>query len=146
MSPLPNVITNSATESVEEIVLPFAKDIPFWKKFESMEAFTRTPQRPHFGPLVETHDEVLREGAAYGLMWSFSRLTEKVENMEKDFPISQLDLYKQSFATLEEHGFHVRDSLSRINELSSAKDGQANMSEEQKGFDESGKEPKLNKV
>ncbi|KAL6127947.1 hypothetical protein ACLB2K_071308 [Fragaria x ananassa] len=45
--------------------LPFVKLSPLWEHFESMEAFKKFPQKPHFRPLAKMKD-IFREGSAIG--------------------------------------------------------------------------------
>ncbi|CAA7050572.1 unnamed protein product [Microthlaspi erraticum] len=160
--------SSQLNESVEEIVLPFAKRSPYWKEFETMEAFRITPQRPHFLPLLKAYDhnlEFIRESIAVGLMMGYSEYSDIVRNLDNEAPVSKLMHYKKTFVALEEHGFHVGEILSKIDEVLSVKAGQGNTSEEpekkmrdtkdgqgdiseepeKKMTDESTKEPKRNK-
>ncbi|CAA7051892.1 unnamed protein product [Microthlaspi erraticum] len=135
---------SSASSSLEEVVLPFAKTMRYWKEFESMEAFRITPQGPHFLPLLKAYDNSLvfiRESIAVGFMKGYS------EYWNSETPVSKLMLYKEAIVVLEEYGFRVGELLTKIDEVLSVKDGQGNISEEpeKKMTDESTKEPKRNK-
>ncbi|KAF3610011.1 hypothetical protein DY000_02050900 [Brassica cretica] len=106
------------------VVLPFAKELSFWKELQTREVFQRAPpQAPHFSPLVG-ESEVFREGQALGLMLTFSKLVESVKDLEPDVLMSQLDSLKASFAKLKKHGFNVSAPLTRINKLLALKDRQ----------------------
>ncbi|XP_010544954.1 PREDICTED: DUF724 domain-containing protein 7-like isoform X2 [Tarenaya hassleriana] len=105
------------------IVLPFVKRSPIWETVEGMEVFKTVPQRPHFSPLLETREEY-REGSAIGMMVTFSRLLEKVNELQLDEPRSTLESINQCLLDVEKHGFDVASPLCRINELMSIKDKQ----------------------
>lgn len=79
-----------------------------------------TPQRPHFGPLIKLPD-VIREQCALAFLDMFFNISVQVHN---HFPISQvqLDLHKETLVQLEESGFDVTATLSRIDDLLSRKD------------------------
>uniref|UniRef100_A0A1J3IMX4 Uncharacterized protein n=1 Tax=Noccaea caerulescens TaxID=107243 RepID=A0A1J3IMX4_NOCCA len=137
---------NESASSLEEIVLPFAKRLSSWEEFESMEAFRITPQRPHFLPLLKEFNlEFFREATAVGLMMGYSEYSDIVRNLDNESPVSKLMIYKEKIVYLEEHGFHVGELLSKIDEVLSVKAGQGHTSEEPEKKMTDTKEPKLNK-
>ena len=105
------------------IVLPFVKKSPCWKVLESMDIFKAMPQRPHFNTLLECEEES-REGDAIGAMVKFSGLLEKVNNIQVDDSVTEINRIKECFLKLEEHGFDVTAPCSRIDKLLSVKERQ----------------------
>lgn len=111
--------------------LPFVKSSPLWKTIESMEIFKALPQNPHFRPLVKC-TEAYREGLAIGNMVTFSSLVEKISKLQFGDPRSIFDSYLEGLRDLEKQGFDVTLLRSRINEMISFKDREAQILNESK--------------
>ncbi|ESQ40603.1 hypothetical protein EUTSA_v10016065mg [Eutrema salsugineum] len=118
------------------------KTLAEWKECESTEAFKRWPQRPHFNaPGFLQIPLVVRERFALALFQSFLDVVEELENQGKDIPRSRLDKQKEGLVALEmSYGFDSRGPLSKIEEILSVKDKEADLLEEQHG-DKSSEEP-----
>lgn len=134
---IPNVVDNSAAD-VEEpqakrtlMTLPFVKNLPFWKTFETEEVYKTVLQNPHFSPLVEVKEDI-REWSAVGMMVSFYGLLQEVKDLRLDVSSSKLSSLSSSFAELEKHGFDIATPQSRIDKVFSLQDGRAKKVEERK--------------
>ncbi|CAA7036549.1 unnamed protein product [Microthlaspi erraticum] len=103
------------------VLLPFEKNLPIWKRFETMEVFKTFP---HFKPLLETRKES-REKYAVGMMLTFSSLLEAVKDVQPEDPISSLSSLSDSFAELQKYGFDVKVPELQISKLLSLRDWQA---------------------
>ncbi|KAG2258890.1 hypothetical protein Bca52824_078184 [Brassica carinata] len=120
---LNNAVVETPKAKDSTMVLPFVKKSPCWKVLESMEIFKAMPQRPHFNPLLECEEES-REGDAIGAMVKFTGLLEKVNNIQGDDSVTEINRIKECFLKLEEHGFDVTAPCSRIDKLLSVKESQ----------------------
>ncbi|KAL0653218.1 hypothetical protein Bca4012_095909 [Brassica carinata] len=120
---LNNAVVETPKAKDSTMVLPFVKKSPCWKVLESMEIFKAMPQRPHFNPLLECEEES-REGDAIGAMVKFTGLLEKVNNIQVDDSVTEINRIKECFLKLEEHGFDVTAPCSRIDKLLSVKESQ----------------------
>ncbi|VVB13639.1 unnamed protein product [Arabis nemorensis] len=98
-------------QDLYEIVYPFAKTSSKWKQYESMD----TPQRPHFATMVQMPLS-MREFCALAFMQMFYDISYKLHN---GVPLSQVELegHKETLVCLENEGFDVTATLSRIDEL-----------------------------
>ncbi|PIA45964.1 hypothetical protein AQUCO_01600309v1 [Aquilegia coerulea] len=96
--------------------LPFIKSSFMWPQFESMEVFLSLPQQPHFNPLM-VQDEYLREGAAIGLMLSFTQLVEATRMAQLDDSGNMFDTKLKALQFLEEHGFAIQPIRTQLVEL-----------------------------
>ncbi|KAL4572186.1 hypothetical protein LXL04_018955 [Taraxacum kok-saghyz] len=86
---------------------PFKISSPaLWKTIESMEAFTKIPQNPHFRPL-EGIKESAREGLAIGSMVTFSGVLDKTCGLRFEDPRSTIEECLEIVGELESHGFEV---------------------------------------
>ncbi|PIA45970.1 hypothetical protein AQUCO_01600314v1 [Aquilegia coerulea] len=112
--------TTSTQPSLEpsplESGLPFIKSSFMWPQFESMEVFRSMPQQPHFDPLKE-QDEYLREGAAIGLMVSFTKLIEVTRKAQLDDSKCMFDVKLDALQILEGYGFTVEPIRNQLVKL-----------------------------
>ncbi|XP_024004852.1 DUF724 domain-containing protein 5-like [Eutrema salsugineum] len=109
----------------EEDTNLFEKTSTKWKEYESMDAFKRTPQRPHFSPLIKK-PSIVREDYALIIMETWLDISEALHTPGTDVSLSQLE----TLLHLETHGFDV-DELLLLTMYKGLK--QANTMEEQKG-------------
>ncbi|XP_060675520.1 DUF724 domain-containing protein 1-like [Ziziphus jujuba] len=96
--------------------LPFVKTFPIWQQFESMEAFRRLPQNPHFQPLMESK-EIYREGFAIGNMFAFLSLVQMITKLEIEAPGELFIEATETLVEMERMGFNVEALQGRLNEL-----------------------------
>ncbi|KAM1183336.1 hypothetical protein ACFX19_001721 [Malus domestica] len=97
--------------------LPFVKSYPeIWEKVESMDAFRRYPQKPHFYPLVKC-GELSRESLAIAKMLTFASLVEKTSKVNIEVPDDFFDSSFQEIGDLETFGFDVKAVRDRLNSL-----------------------------
>ncbi|KAM1162679.1 hypothetical protein ACFX13_001719 [Malus domestica] len=97
--------------------LPFVKSYPeIWEKVESMDAFRRYPQKPHFCPLVKC-GELSRESLAIAKMLTFASLVEKTSKVNIEVPDDFFDSSFQEIGDLETFGFDVKAVRDRLNSL-----------------------------
>ncbi|XP_068315931.1 DUF724 domain-containing protein 7-like isoform X2 [Pyrus communis] len=96
---------------------PFVKSYPeIWQKVESMDAFRRYPQKPHFYPLVKC-GELSRESLAIAKMLTFASLVEKTSKLNIEVPDDFFDSSFQELSDLETFGFDVKGVRDRLNSL-----------------------------
>ncbi|XP_009362733.2 uncharacterized protein LOC103952782 isoform X2 [Pyrus x bretschneideri] len=96
---------------------PFVKSYPeIWQKVESMDAFRRYPQKPHFYPLVKC-GELSRESLAIAKMLTFASLVEKTSKLNIEVPDDFFDSSFQELGDLETFGFDVKGVRDRLNSL-----------------------------
>ncbi|KAM1368269.1 hypothetical protein PS1_001619 [Malus domestica] len=96
---------------------PFVKSYPeIWEKVESMDAFRRYPQKPHFYPLVKC-GELSRESLAIAKMLTFASLVEKTSTVNIEVPDDFFDSSFQELGDLETFGFDVKAVRDRLNSL-----------------------------
>ncbi|KAM1471209.1 hypothetical protein COP2_042901 [Malus domestica] len=97
--------------------LPFVKSYPeIWEKVESMDAFKRYPQKPHFYPLVKC-GELSRESLAVAKMLTFASLVEKTSKLNVEDPDDFFDSIFEELGDLETFGFDVKAVHDRLNSL-----------------------------
>ncbi|KAB2602789.1 hypothetical protein D8674_003794 [Pyrus ussuriensis x Pyrus communis] len=97
--------------------LPFVKSYPeIWEKVESMDAFKRYPQKPHFYPLVKC-GELSRESLAVAKMLTFASLVEKTSKLNIEDPGDFFDSIFEELGDLETFGFDVKAVRDRLNSL-----------------------------
>lgn len=114
--------------------LPFVKNTPIWKAIESMEAFQKMPQNPHFRTL-DSCKESSREGLAIGYMVTFASVVEKTSKLQFDDPRSIIEENLETLLELESHGFDVNKPRNRLTGLLLMKD-------KLEEFDDQKKKPK----
>ncbi|KAB2598397.1 hypothetical protein D8674_001317 [Pyrus ussuriensis x Pyrus communis] len=96
---------------------PFVKSYPeIWQKVESMDAFRRYPQKPHFYPLIKC-GELSRESLAIAKMLTFASLVEKTSKLNIEVPDDFFDSSFQELGDLETFGFDVKGVRDRLNSL-----------------------------
>ncbi|XP_050387204.1 DUF724 domain-containing protein 7-like [Argentina anserina] len=95
---------------------PFEKKSPFWKILESMDAFKRFPQQPHFQPLLKIK-MVCREGVALGRMLLFSAVVEYTSKLLVDDPSDSINDILEALVELEQMRFDVKVLQDRLNRL-----------------------------
>ncbi|XP_062001534.1 DUF724 domain-containing protein 1-like isoform X2 [Rosa rugosa] len=100
--------------------LPFVKKSPFWKMLESMDAFKRFPQQPHFKPLLKVK-MLCREGLALGGMHIFAAVVEYISKLQVDDPSDSINDILEALVELERLGFDVKALQDRLNELQDMK-------------------------
>ncbi|XP_040370498.1 DUF724 domain-containing protein 7 isoform X2 [Rosa chinensis] len=100
--------------------LPFVKKSPFWKMLESMDAFRRFPQQPHFKPLLKVK-MLCREGLALGGMHIFAAVVEYTLKLQVDDPSDSINDILEALVELERLGFDVKALQVRLNELQDMK-------------------------
>ncbi|KAL7149619.1 hypothetical protein ABFS83_05G053500 [Erythranthe nasuta] len=125
------MIPESALVAAESQVLPFVKNTVLWTTIESMEAFQKAPQRPHFKPLEQVK-ESSREGLAIGYMVTFCGVVERALGLRFDSPKSATDDILETIVDLEMHGFDVKVVRDRVNWLLSVKDNEEKLEVESK--------------
>lgn len=113
--------------------LPFMITTPLWKTIESMEAFRKIPQKPHFGPL-ESVKESGREGLAIGSMVTFSTVVDKTCALRFEDPRSAIEDCLETLLELEPHGFEVELIRDRLTQLLLIKDRQEELEQRSKGI------------
>nr|VDD47196.1 unnamed protein product [Brassica oleracea] len=116
--------------------LPFTKKSPYWKTYETTEAFKSVPQRPHFSTLLEAKKDFFLESAAVGMMVSFYGFLDEVKDLKLDDSTSKLHDLSVSFVELEKNGFDVEAPQAVISKVLSLKDVRDKKSEEQKRYEE----------
>lgn len=116
--------SSKASERHMEIVaysdaenLPFVRSTPLWQTLESMEAFQKIPQRPHFRPLLEGVKESAREGVAIGTMVMFSTVVDKTRGLKFEDPRSVIEDCLETLVELEDNGFDVNVIRERLTGL-----------------------------
>lgn len=133
---------NKSTQSTATIVMvgselvkiqttPFVKSSPIWKNVESLEAFKRLPQKPHFSPLIDCK-EAIREGSAIGHMLTFATLVDKTSKLKVDDPRELFTSYLETLADLEMLGFDVKAVAGRLNKLLWIKDRRDQLQDQSK--------------
>ncbi|KAL7110888.1 hypothetical protein ACP275_05G054100 [Erythranthe tilingii] len=125
------MIPESALVAAESQVLPFVKNTVLWTTIESMEAFQKAPQRPHFKPLEQVK-ESSREGLAIGYMVTFCGVVERALGLRFDSPKSATDDILETTVDLEMHGFDVKVVRDRVNWLLSVKENEEKLEVESK--------------
>ncbi|KAG9150306.1 hypothetical protein Leryth_017617 [Lithospermum erythrorhizon] len=120
---------DTSITTADEPELPFVKCSSLWKAVESMEAFCKIPQNPHFRPLQQ-YKESLREGFAIAFMVNFSSVVEKISMLRFDDTKEKIDDILDSLKDLETHGFDVQVLRDRITELESIKEDHKKLSQE----------------
>jgi hypothetical protein len=131
----------SATKSGKEIIImqdeeevfvgPFMKCSPLWKTLESMDAFKRIPQNPHFSNLSNC-EEQFREGLAIGCMVTFANTVDRISKLKISDPTSLVERYFETLAELENHGFNVEMYKACLKELIAKKVRDNQLQEESK--------------
>lgn len=116
--------------------LPFTKKSPYWKTYETTQAFKSVPQRPHFSTLLEAKKDFFLESAAVGMMVSFYGFLDEVKDLKLDDSTSKLHDLSVSFAELEKNGFDVEAPQAVISKVLSLKDVRDRKAEEQKRYEE----------
>ncbi|WZY96237.1 hypothetical protein YC2023_068566 [Brassica napus] len=116
--------------------LPFTKKSPYWKTYETTQAFKSVPQRPHFSTLLEAKKDFFLESAAVGMMVSFYSFLDEVKDLKLDDSTSKLHDLSVSFAELEKNGFDVEAPQAVISKVLSLKDVRDRKAEEQKRYEE----------
>ncbi|XP_071699571.1 DUF724 domain-containing protein 7-like [Rutidosis leptorrhynchoides] len=112
--------------------LPFAKSTLLWKTLESMEAFQKIPQQPHFRPLLKNVKESNQEGAAIGMMVMFSTVVDKTRGLKFDDPRGEIEDCLETLLELEDNGFNVNVIRERLKGLVGQKDTHDELAEESK--------------
>ncbi|KAK9055875.1 hypothetical protein SSX86_026962 [Deinandra increscens subsp. villosa] len=120
--------------------LPFVRTTSLWKTIESMEAFQKLPQKPHFRPLLEGVRQGAREGLAIGTMVTFSTVVDKTCGLRFDDPRSTIEDCLETLIELEDNGFDVEVIRERLIGLLLVKDKQKELEERSKGVLENIKE------
>ncbi|CAL1408837.1 unnamed protein product [Linum trigynum] len=110
-----------ADQETNPDVWPFQKRSPAWASIESLEVFRNIPQKPHFRPLFDCKEDY-REGAAIGIMVTFSNVFEKIANLRIHDSRASFKSNLASLSDLEKHGFNVTLPRNRINKLLSIKE------------------------
>ncbi|PWA84100.1 Agenet-like domain-containing protein [Artemisia annua] len=152
-SPVPfngPVGTSTTRERQLEIVacdidadIPFVKTTPLWHTIESMEAFRKLPQNPHFRPLLKGVKESAREGLAIGTMVTFSTVVDRTYCLRSDDPRSAIEDSLETLVDLESNGFDVEAIRERLTRLLLIKDKQEELEDQSKVFVEKIEEQKI---
>ncbi|PWA84097.1 Agenet-like domain-containing protein [Artemisia annua] len=152
-SPVPfngPVGTSTTSERQLEIVacdidadIPFVKTTPLWHTIESMEAFRKLPQNPHFRPLLKGVKESAREGMAIGTMVTFSTVVGRTYCLRVDGPRSAIGDCLETLVELESNGFDVEVIRDRLTRLLLLKDKQEELADRSKGVVEKIEEQKM---
>ncbi|KAJ9553712.1 hypothetical protein OSB04_017757 [Centaurea solstitialis] len=127
-------LENVTCENAEN--LPFVRSTPLWETLESMEAFIKLPQKPHFRPLLEGVKESAREGLAIGSMVTFSSVVEKTCGLRFDDERSRIEDCLETLVELERHGFEVEVIRDRLTRLLLIKDKEEELEDRWKGVEE----------
>lgn len=114
--------------------LPFVKCSPIWQSIESMEIFQKTPQKPHFSPLVNCNED-LREGLAIAHIVTFSNLMERTSKLRFSDPSSSIERSLEILADLELHGFDVEAVRVRLNDMLLKKDRERELQSEYRNIE-----------
>ncbi|XP_078177421.1 DUF724 domain-containing protein 6-like [Carex rostrata] len=100
-----------------DILLPFEKTSPVWKTLETtLDVFRQIPQTPHFMKLESEYKDK-REGAALGLMMTYSILSDSIQRL---LIHTEAKVFEEKIAcleSLEENGFIVDPIRSRLQQL-----------------------------
>ncbi|XP_071718718.1 DUF724 domain-containing protein 7-like isoform X2 [Rutidosis leptorrhynchoides] len=112
--------------------LPFVRSTPLWKTLESMEAFQKIPQKPHFRPLLEGVKKSAREGVTFGMMVTFSTMVDKTRGLKFDDPRSEIEDCLETLVELEDNGFDVNVIRERLLGLLEQKDKNDELEERSK--------------
>ncbi|XP_076896216.1 uncharacterized protein LOC143549111 [Bidens hawaiensis] len=116
--------------------LPFIKSMALWKTPESMEAFRKLPQKPHFRPLLDGVKEGAREGLAIAAMVNFATTFDQAYSLKFDDPRRVIEDRLETLAELEDNGFAVEVLRQRLTTLLSMKDKHEKFVERSKGIAE----------
>nr|XP_043618682.1 DUF724 domain-containing protein 2-like isoform X2 [Erigeron canadensis] len=114
---------------------PFVRTTPLWQTIESLEAFRRFPQKPHFRSLLEGVKPGAREGLAIGTMVTFSTVVDKTRGLRFEDPKSTIEDCLETLVELESYGFDVEVIRERLTGLLLVKDKQEELDERSKGVE-----------
>lgn len=115
----------------QDKTLPFVMNPSIWKAIESLEAFQKMPQNPHFRPLVDSCKESSLEGLAIGCMVNFASVVEQISKLQFNSPRSVIDEKLETLLELKSQGFDVSKPHDRLCRLLLMRD-KAEQSENQK--------------
>nr|GEX21653.1 agenet-like domain-containing protein [Tanacetum cinerariifolium]GEX88917.1 agenet-like domain-containing protein [Tanacetum cinerariifolium] len=116
--------------------ISFVKTSPLWDMIESMEAFQKLPQNPHFRPLLKGVKESAREGFAIGTMVTFSNVVDRTFCLRFDYPRTAIEDSLETLVDLESNGFDVEVIRDRLTHLLLLKDKQEELEDRSKGVAE----------
>nr|GEW15277.1 hypothetical protein [Tanacetum cinerariifolium] len=136
-------VGTSIASDMDSENLPFVKSTPLWHTIESMEAFVKIPQKPHFRLLLEGVKENAREGLAIGTMVTFSTIVYKTYCLRFDNPRSAIEDCLETLVELERNGFDVEVIRDRLTRLLLFKDKQGALDDQSKGVVEKLEEHKI---
>ncbi|PKI71686.1 hypothetical protein CRG98_007908 [Punica granatum] len=111
--------------------LPFIRISPIWETVESLEAFQKFPQNPHFGPLG-CCNEKSREGMAIACMVNFASTVEKIFKLNNTDPMSSFKDCLETLVDLEPHGFDIEAVETHLRKLLKIKEGREKLQERSK--------------
>ncbi|XP_076905488.1 uncharacterized protein LOC143561241 isoform X2 [Bidens hawaiensis] len=123
--------------------LPFIRSMALWKTLESMEAFRKLPQKPHFRPLLNGVKEGAREGLAIAAMVNFATTVDQACSLKIDDPRSVIEDCLETLVELEDNGFAVEVLRQRLTSFLSIKDKHEKLVEQSKGIAEELEERKI---
>ncbi|GKA05861.1 agenet domain-containing protein [Tanacetum coccineum] len=142
--------TSTTSERQLEIVacdidanISFVKTSPLWDMIESMEAFQKLPQNPHFRPLLKGVKVSAREGLAIGNMVTFSNVVDRTFCLRFDDPRTAIEDSLETLVDLESNGFDVEVIRDRLTHLLLLKDKQEELEDRSKGVAEEIEEQKI---
>lgn len=118
-TPSATIVISDSMDSNQN--LPFVKNSSIWKTIESMEIFQKTPQKPHFSPLINCNEDV-REGLAIAHMVNFSNLMGRTSKLRVSDTRSIIERSLATLVDLKLHGFDVEAAQAHLIELLSKKD------------------------
>ncbi|PWA40740.1 Agenet-like domain-containing protein [Artemisia annua] len=136
-------VETSIASDMDSENLPFVKSTPLWHTIESMEAFVKIPQKPHFRPLLEGVKENAREGLAIGTMVTFSTVVDKTYCLRFDNPRKAIEDCLETLVELDRNGFDVKVIRDRLTRLLLFRDKQVALEDQSKGFVEKLEEHKI---
>ncbi|XP_076945162.1 DUF724 domain-containing protein 6-like [Bidens hawaiensis] len=123
--------------------LPFIRSMALWKTLESMEAFRKLPQKPHFRPLLDGVKEGAREGLAIAAMVNFATTVDQACSLKIDDPRSVIEDCLETLVELEDNGFAVEVLRQRLTSFLSIKEKHEKLVEQSEGIAEELEERKI---